>query len=481
MLKIAYAFRHPLGDGVLVESAIPNNGGYYVTQGYLENDHLGEDWNRIINGQSGSADTGEPIYAIANGEVIYSKSLGAYNNGWGNSVILRHTLPDGSVVYSQYNHLDSVSVGSNVSIGEQIGTMGNTGNSTDAHLHFEIHTLGLDGLNAGYSSNTTGYLDPTDFINEHRSIARLSPENSVDFTQDRGADVLWRSTEDGAVGYWNITNGQKTWIGLKSSTETDWSIVGTGDFSADESTDVLWRNSVDGAVGYWDVSGASTQWVGLSGETGASWNIVGTGDITGDGRTDIIWRNKSGGEVGYWDVVDGVSTEWVSIKSSTYESWEIVGTGDFTADGTTDILWRDAVDGAVGYWNATEDSTGWVSLKGRTELSWTIQGIGDFSGDGTSDILWQSLITGSVGYWDIDLDGSIHWLSLKTSTDRSWTIEGTEDFSGDGKSDVLWRNTNDGAVGYWKVSDTKTDWVGLASATHSDWEIYHSEVDNLLF
>jgi hypothetical protein len=35
-------------------------------------------------------------------------------------------------------------------------------------LHFEMRSDNNLGIGGGYSSDTTGYLDPTNFINAHR-------------------------------------------------------------------------------------------------------------------------------------------------------------------------------------------------------------------------------------------------------------------------------------------------------------------------
>lgn len=65
---------------------------------------------------------------------------GGWNTGYGNEIIIDH----GNGFVSLYAHLSSILVrpGENVTAGEQIGTVGNTGNSTGPHLHFEIRFNG---------------------------------------------------------------------------------------------------------------------------------------------------------------------------------------------------------------------------------------------------------------------------------------------------------------------------------------------------
>lgn len=87
-------------------------------------------------------DYGCPLYtsilASADGQVFFA---GWDNSGYGNLVILKHD--DGNVTL--YAHLSSihVTVLEKVRQGSLIGHSGTTGNSTGAHLHFEIR--GKDG------------------------------------------------------------------------------------------------------------------------------------------------------------------------------------------------------------------------------------------------------------------------------------------------------------------------------------------------
>ncbi|RST73697.1 LysM peptidoglycan-binding domain-containing protein [Siminovitchia acidinfaciens] len=73
------------------------------------------------------------IYAVAEGNVIKSY----YSDTYGHVVFLEH--PDG--FETVYAHLDKrlVSKGMKVLKGQEIGKMGNTGDSFGTHLHFEVH------------------------------------------------------------------------------------------------------------------------------------------------------------------------------------------------------------------------------------------------------------------------------------------------------------------------------------------------------
>ncbi|WP_459162975.1 M23 family metallopeptidase [Bounagaea algeriensis] len=75
---------------------------------------------------------GTPIHSVAAGEVINAGPA----SGFGQWVRVQHD--DGTITV--YGHVDSftVSVGQQVEAGEQIATMGNEGQSTGPHLHFEV-------------------------------------------------------------------------------------------------------------------------------------------------------------------------------------------------------------------------------------------------------------------------------------------------------------------------------------------------------
>jgi murein DD-endopeptidase MepM/ murein hydrolase activator NlpD len=82
---------------------------------------------------------GAPVKSADSGYVI--EAGGGWNGGYGNHVLIDH----GNGFTTLYAHLNSIFVraGESVSRGDQIGTVGNTGNSTGPHLHFEIRYQGV--------------------------------------------------------------------------------------------------------------------------------------------------------------------------------------------------------------------------------------------------------------------------------------------------------------------------------------------------
>ena len=112
---------------------------------------------------------GDPAHAVANGLVVFA----GYNSTYGVMVRIQHLLPDGSYIYSQYEHMmyGSLLVSPNqiVTIGQSIGRVGSTGFVTGAHLHFEIKSVNEDGhgYTFGNPALIVGYDDPIQYVAAH--------------------------------------------------------------------------------------------------------------------------------------------------------------------------------------------------------------------------------------------------------------------------------------------------------------------------
>ncbi len=80
---------------------------------------------------------GEPVFASDSGVVVFA---GWATGGYGNVVVVDH----GTGYQTLYAHLSGVTSGCGQSVyqGQTIGLGGNTGNSSGAHLHFEVRYQG---------------------------------------------------------------------------------------------------------------------------------------------------------------------------------------------------------------------------------------------------------------------------------------------------------------------------------------------------
>jgi hypothetical protein len=101
---------------------------------------FGYRWGALHGGIDIANSVGTPILAAADGVVIDAGPTAGYG-AW---VKLRHA--DGTVTL--YGHVNSwnVDIGERVWAGDQIAQMGNRGNSTGPHLHFEVLQNGTDRI-----------------------------------------------------------------------------------------------------------------------------------------------------------------------------------------------------------------------------------------------------------------------------------------------------------------------------------------------
>jgi murein DD-endopeptidase MepM/ murein hydrolase activator NlpD len=100
---------------------------------FIISSKFGARWGKFHKGLDLAADVGEPVMAIADGEVIYA---GDGLRGYGNVVILRHDRRMSSL-YAHNSEL-KVKQGDQVKQGSLIALLGSTGHSTGPHVHFEI-------------------------------------------------------------------------------------------------------------------------------------------------------------------------------------------------------------------------------------------------------------------------------------------------------------------------------------------------------
>ena len=114
----------------------------YITSPYGSRLHPIQGVIKNHDGIDIGGSTGEPVYAAADGIIIYS----AFNTGgYGNMVMIDHGLnSEGVKIVTLYAHGDKLlkSVGETVKQGDVIMEMGSTGNSTGPHVHFEVRENG---------------------------------------------------------------------------------------------------------------------------------------------------------------------------------------------------------------------------------------------------------------------------------------------------------------------------------------------------
>lgn len=89
----------------------------------------------LHNGIDIAGGEGNAIYTVDSGVVVYA---GWSDSGYGNLLVIDH----GNGWQSAYAHLQSIAVpcGTSIFQGEVVAALGNTGNSSGPHLHFELYS-----------------------------------------------------------------------------------------------------------------------------------------------------------------------------------------------------------------------------------------------------------------------------------------------------------------------------------------------------
>nr|WP_320026618.1 peptidoglycan DD-metalloendopeptidase family protein [uncultured Acetobacterium sp.] len=111
-------------------------GGEITSPFGYRDDPLNPGTTRFHSGVDIGASEGTAVACGGNGVVISA----GWNGGYGNCVI----VDLGNGISAVYAHLSAINVssGETVSGGQTVGAVGSTGNSTGAHLHFEIRQYG---------------------------------------------------------------------------------------------------------------------------------------------------------------------------------------------------------------------------------------------------------------------------------------------------------------------------------------------------
>ncbi len=172
-----------LGSGKVTNTYGKNNSRY------ASGSHTGVDL--VLNNQSKTVQS----YTSGTVEQVVTGQNGS-KKGYGNYVVVK----DDKNNYILYGHLDSVNPniqkGSRVSVGNPLGIMGSTGNSTGPHLHLEVRQ-GINKQSASvnpamYFMNAKNSSDDT--VSWADSAATVGPtgEEIVNWFQTDGALLLLR-------------------------------------------------------------------------------------------------------------------------------------------------------------------------------------------------------------------------------------------------------------------------------------------------
>lgn len=187
----------PLGSGMIK----PTRGG--MSSGF------GMRWGKLHAGVDFAAPSGTPIWAAMGGSVAQA----GVNGGYGNFTKIYHGNYGGSPLFTSYAHQSRIGVqqGQRVSQGQVIGAVGNTGDSTGPHLHFEVRRGNTPQNPSGWINYGGGLKELPQLLNGGQvkydnTIANLHKKETV-LTAPLSADLKdgIKNLRDGGTTEYNLS------------------------------------------------------------------------------------------------------------------------------------------------------------------------------------------------------------------------------------------------------------------------------------
>jgi murein DD-endopeptidase MepM/ murein hydrolase activator NlpD len=261
------------------------------------------DWNR-------ADDEGDPIVASAPGVVVRAEK---WTTSYGHWVRIEH--PSGETTLYAHMNAVTVALGQSVDQGTQVGTVGNTGNSYGAHLHFEERTAAgsvrwpwFDGSSFDFGTTPT-------------SRNCVDVPLAGDFLQDDRAEVaVFRR---GTPAQFRIRRPERPPKVVSFGTATDQPVV--GDWDGDGRTDVGVRTPATRTFTLATAAGPTEVVLGYPRDLPLA------GDWDGDGVDEVgVRRAKSNRFVLR---AAGGTTSGVRLG----DVGDVPVTGDWDGDGVTDL------------------------------------------------------------------------------------------------------------------------------------------------
>ncbi|MDB4431383.1 peptidoglycan DD-metalloendopeptidase family protein [Pseudomonadales bacterium] len=144
-------------------------------------------WTNGHEGIDIAAHEGRPVFAVADGEVIWAsdkrRSNNARRSAYGNHVVIKHS-DRFSTIYAHGTRL-ATNEGDTVKAGDVIMYAGSTGNSTGPHLHLSVLDSTVVYHNREYPN---GYVDPMPYLKPPEKVETVRPKEVLiaDHSDDYG-------------------------------------------------------------------------------------------------------------------------------------------------------------------------------------------------------------------------------------------------------------------------------------------------------
>lgn len=329
---------------------------------------------------------GTPIVAAYDGVV----KARAWSGGYGYYVDIQHAA--GYV--TRYAHMvsqGSVAPGAKVARGQQIGIVGSTGNSTGAHLHFEVWRNGsvYTAINQGFvclSTVTRGGTIPLVFPGLGTTPA--APAMSGDYNGDGKADLIGVAADsdlqflagNGNGGFLKGSTITGAWGAHRHLTHTDLNGDGRSDILVARSDGVLEYYAGNASGGFGAYSTPGSGWYGML-------HVTSGADFTGDRHQDVLGVSAAGTLTIYRGNGAGALPGPYTVAGNGWNTTRFMAGGDFNGDGRGDIM-AVAKDGTLYFYPGLSGRFGTRVAVGNGWGAMTaFTGGVDYNGDEKADLI----------------------------------------------------------------------------------------------
>jgi hypothetical protein len=161
----------------------------------------------VHTAQDDKQPVGAPVFAAGNGTIVAVVSAGTC---YATEMLVRHTLPDGSIVHTQYMHVNPTVTSGDVTKGQTIATVADLNalcpnQGLVSHLHFGVWNSGTitqmsyrgrlpkDVPCGGDTAFADQWINPNDFINSHSTCATTNATVNVAVSTGAGTVTVTRN------------------------------------------------------------------------------------------------------------------------------------------------------------------------------------------------------------------------------------------------------------------------------------------------